>query len=360
MLGLAVPSYFHYLVSYHLFRQSRRFAWWVRRLGGFSILREGVDREALRASAHILAAGKRPLLLFPEGTWFRQNDRLAPIQEGAALIARLAAKSTDRPVVIHPVAMKYWLLEDPRPVLHQRLELLEARLGWHPQRHLDLIPRIDKLSSSLLAIKEVEHYGAAQAGSLTDRLQRLTESHVATLEQRYWGGPQGGWIMERIRRLRQLLVGQLPEAAVTDSAAYDALQAQLADLLFCESLVSHSPAYLYERPSLERLSDAVQRLEEIVTDCGERPVANWGVVVEVGPGLDVRDFPARKGAGRQEEDRLTKTLARSIQGMLDELLAQGPPAAWHCPPRLEAQSGTGTLQVPPALETTSAEELKTA
>ena len=84
MLGVQLKQYFYYVVSYHLFKQKRLIGWWLNRIGGYSILREGADRDAIRATAGILAEAERPVVMFPEGTWFRQNDRVGPLQEGWA------------------------------------------------------------------------------------------------------------------------------------------------------------------------------------------------------------------------------------------------------------------------------------
>jgi 1-acyl-sn-glycerol-3-phosphate acyltransferase len=330
LLGLEVQRYFYYVVSYHLFKQSRLMGWWMNRIGGYSIWREGADREALRASAAILAEARRPLVLFPEGTWFRQNDRLGPLQEGVALIARQAARLSDRPVLVHPVAIKYWVLEDPRPELRRRLERLEARLGWHAQHHLELVPRVEKLGAALLAVKEIEHFGRAGPGPLDERIQLLASSHVSALERAHLGKEYDGWILERIRRLRQPLARRLVETGrgAGDLEGARATRRALDTLLFCENLSSHSQEYLRERPSPERLTETVQRIEETVTDLVEEPIAPLGAAVAVGPALDARAFPPARG----QADALVPQLAGAIQGLLDRLLAQGPPPDWNCPP----------------------------
>jgi 1-acyl-sn-glycerol-3-phosphate acyltransferase len=330
MLGLEVRRYFYYVVSYHLFKQNRLRGWWMNRIGGYSIFREGADREAIRASAAILAEARRPIVLFPEGTWFRQNDRLGPLQEGLALIARQAARLSERPVVIHPVAIKYWVLEDPRPELRRRLEKLERRLGWHAQHHLDLVPRVEKLGAALLAVKEVEHFGQAGHGTLDERIGRLACSHVAHLERAHLGREYGGAVIERIRRLRQVLARRLLESAreAPGGAETREVQQALDTLLFCENLSSHSQEYLLERPSPERLTETVQRIEETVTDLIEEPIAPLGAAVAVGPALDARAFPPARG----QADALVPTLSGGLQGLLDRLLAQGPPPDWNCPP----------------------------
>jgi hypothetical protein len=331
VLGHDAGTYFHYVVSSHMFRQGRLFGWWLNRLGGYSIFREGLDRESLRTSARILAGADRPLVLFPEGTWYRQNDRVGPLREGLTVIARQAARQTERPLLVFPVALKYWLLEDPRPALARRLARLEARLSWHPQDHLSLVPRVEKLSSALLALKETEHLGEPRGGPLDERRLALAEVLVSRLETACYGKPNEGCLMERTFRLRQLLVCRLREAAPRTGECA-ALRRRLDDLLLCESLFGHSHAYLCERPSLERLTEAVQRLEEIVTDEREVPVAPLGVVVEVGEPLAAREWLGPEGRRRKEDAKLVEEIGRRIRGLLDDLLAQGPPPEWNCPP----------------------------
>jgi hypothetical protein len=336
-LGLELNQFFYYVVAYHQFKQGRISGWVLNRLGGFSLWREGTDRESLRTSARLLADAERPLVIFPEGTWFRQNDRLGPIQEGFTLILRQAARLGTRPLAVHPVGLKYWLLEDPRPILCRRLEALERKIGWRSQQHLDLVTRIEKLASALLAIKEIEHWGSARTGSLDGRIQRLAEAYVCGLERSYLGRAHDDYTLKRIRRLRQVLVRQLTETGDPDRVL--AARQALEDLVFCENLSAHSHDYLLERPSLERLTEAVLRIEETVTDEPERLLAPVGVTGAVGPALDVR---ARLNGAGQDLSPLAQTVATSMQKLLDTMLAQGPPPSWNCPTPVE-----GPLALPP-------------
>jgi 1-acyl-sn-glycerol-3-phosphate acyltransferase len=329
-LGVELNEYFYYLVSYHIFKQSRLTNWWINRLGCFSVWREGTDRDAIRATANALAAADRPVVVFPEGTWFRQNDRLGPLQDGLTLMLRLAAKQSDRPLRVHPVAIKYWHLEDPRPALCKRLARLETRLGWRPQTEVEMVARIEKLGSALLAVKEVEYFGRPQEGPLDARIVGLASSIVAGLEKYYFAREFDGVVIERIRRLRLKLARQLQEAR-DDAEEAGRLLANLETLLFCENLSSHSLDYLRELPGPERLSETVQRLEETIDDSPELPATDLGAVVEVGPAMDARSYLAH--AGRGDADPLMQDLSAALQGQLDQLVAQGPPPGWNCPPR---------------------------
>lgn len=325
-LGVKAGTFLYYLTSYHAFKQSRLTGWWIRRLGAFSIHREGADREAIRACVRILIDADRPLVIFPEGTWFRQNDRLGPLQEGIGLILRQAMKATDRPLSLHPVALKYWYLEDPRPAIRDRLDRWERRLGWHPQRQFDLLQRLEKLGSAMLALKEVEFFGQPQAGTIEERRLGLANAHIQALEEKYFNKRGSGWHLERIRRLRQLLVPRLVEKA-DDAETCRLLQQELSNLLLCEGLDSQSFEYVQSDPSPERVAETLLRLEEMVIDGEEQPLGPLGVVVEAAPALDVRapHFVRQRGG----EDPLLKQLAGTIQALLDRLRAEGLPVAWR-------------------------------
>ena len=87
-----VNVYLYSMASWHLFHQSRLQAFAMRMCGGFSVYREGVDRQSLNTAIEVLVAAKRPLVVFPEGTVFRTNDILQPLLDGVAFLARAAAK----------------------------------------------------------------------------------------------------------------------------------------------------------------------------------------------------------------------------------------------------------------------------
>src|SRR5690348_10647387 len=91
-LSRAARVPFFQMASWHLFMNGGWQAWMLRRLGAFSVFREGMDRPAMNAAIEILVSAERPLVIFPEGVMSRANDRLNPLMEGTAFIARTAAK----------------------------------------------------------------------------------------------------------------------------------------------------------------------------------------------------------------------------------------------------------------------------
>jgi hypothetical protein len=303
----------YYLASAHLFRQSRLRTWLLRRLGSFSIWREGPDREAIKESARILSEAERPLVLFPEGTWFRRNDEVMPLQDGLSLIARQAAKHSTRPLLLHPIGITYWALTDPTIAVESRLTALERRLGWARQPH-DVVTRIERLASAMLAVREIEFFGKPREATIDERLSALVTSQVERLERQHLGRTHDGWALERIRRVRQHLTRKLIESPSS------AIRADLDVLLLAENLNAHSFAYLTDHPTHERLIETVQRIEETLFDTEPLPVVPLGVCVRVGPAIDLRSG-----------DLTLPGLRQAIQAEVDAQRRAGPPPSWGCP-----------------------------
>ena len=65
MLCRKIPSHVFSMASWHIFKQSPLEAFIVRRLGGFSIYREGLDRQSLDTAIQIVTNAERPLVIFP-------------------------------------------------------------------------------------------------------------------------------------------------------------------------------------------------------------------------------------------------------------------------------------------------------
>jgi 1-acyl-sn-glycerol-3-phosphate acyltransferase len=91
-LSAMVRRPFHIIASWHVFLISRIQRFLLPRIGGFSVYREGMDRESLKCAIKTMADAKHPLVIFAEGIITRSNDRLVNFMEGPAFMARSAAK----------------------------------------------------------------------------------------------------------------------------------------------------------------------------------------------------------------------------------------------------------------------------
>jgi hypothetical protein len=314
---------FFMMASWHLFMQSRLQRFMLRASGIFSVHREGIDRESIRAATAMLADGRRPLIIFPEGLVSRSNDRLRGVMDGTAFIARAAAKLKAKnnrtgKVYIVPVAMHYYFGGDLQKSVKPVLEEIEKRLGWQPQVELPLKDRIVKLGEGLLSVKEVEYFGVTQTGTIAERLPKLFDQVIGPIEKHYRIEKPGSDPMERIKTIRTIIVDQLVKDQLGQSEV-ERRWRQLADCYFGQTLACYPANYLAEKPTRERLLETVERYEEDLTDVSKihRP---WQVIGKVGEPIEVSPERTRGSDG----DPVMKQLELSLRNMLDEFAAASP------------------------------------
>ena len=208
LLSREAARQFHVMASWHLFMQSRAQSFLLPRLGGFSVHREGLDRESLKCATRILAEARFPLVIFPEGFVTRNNDRLMNLMDGVAFLARAAARqraASPLPgkVVVHPVFVRYFFEGDLASTIAPVLAGHRSPLVLAAARVTCLLnDRIVKAGHALLALKEMEYLGATQSGSRGERLPRLFDRLLEPLEREWTGGRREPDPMARIKRLR--------------------------------------------------------------------------------------------------------------------------------------------------------------
>jgi 1-acyl-sn-glycerol-3-phosphate acyltransferase len=313
---------FYIVASWHVFMQNRLQSFLLPRLGGFSIYREGTDREALKTAMQVTAEAKRPLVIFPEGVVSRHNDKLNHLMEGTALMARGAAKqraaaSPAGKVVVHPVAIRYFFdgnIEMSAPAV---LRDIEHRLTWKPQDHLPLIERLAKIGGALLALKEVEYLGAAQSGRMSERVERLIDRLLIPLETEWVKGRREREIVGRVKLLRMAIVPEMVNGGLGEEELQHRWR-HLADMYLAQQLSCYPPDYLAADPTPERVLETVERFEEDMTDKA-RVHSPMRAVVEVGEAIEVSPERARGAEG----DPLMVGIREQLETMLARSLARG-------------------------------------
>jgi hypothetical protein len=311
------------MASWHLFNQSRLQTLAMRMCGGFSVYREGVDRQSISKAIEILATAERPLVVFPEGTIFRTNDLLQPLLEGVSFLARSAAKRRAKrdggKVVIHPVAIKYLFQGDVEKTVGPVLTEIEERFTLTSgQRTGHVLERIRKILEAMQALKEILYFGAPQSGTMDCRQRRLIEHLLCPLEQRWLGRISSEPIMPRVKQLRTAMVPQLYVADTSEKAKSE-LWGQLADIYIAQQLASRPSNYL-EQPTDTRVLETVEGIEEDLTDRARihRPLH---AILEVGKAIEVdTDKPSRDA-----EDHLMDSLSFALRSMLGQLAGEAKP-----------------------------------
>ena len=173
-----------------------------------------------------------------------------------------------------------------------------------------------------LLLEQGYHVAGMTRRSSTDRHERIAHlsGHVlGGVEQAYGLNPRGQTIPERVKAARRACLDRLTPA---EGPGDPACAAHLDDLFLVVQLFSYPGNYVAERPTIERLAETVDKLEEdglgyhMARARGERTA-----VFQVGEPIDVAGFAAGAAQPRKAARPLTDALERAVQGMLDEINA---------------------------------------
>jgi 1-acyl-sn-glycerol-3-phosphate acyltransferase len=310
-LAQLVGRPFSTIASWHVFMTSKIQRFLLPRIGGFSVYREGLDRESLKCAIKTVADGKSPLVIFAEGIITRCNDRLVNFMEGPSFMARAAAKQrTEGKVVIHPVFIRYFFEGDLSKSVLPVIEEIEQRLSWQPQIQLPLHERIKKAGAALLGLKEMEYVGEVQSGPFAERLHRLIDRLLTPLEDQWAAGRHDGDAMARVKRLRSAILPDMVSGELAE--AERALRwRHLADVYLVQQLHCYPGDYI-EAPTPERLLETVERYDEDLTDVA-RPHPPIRAVICVGDAIEVSATRDRS----QETDPITLQVRQQMDALLE-------------------------------------------
>lgn len=291
----------------------------LQRFGAFSVDRDGADLSAFKAALRILQSEGAPLVVFPEGQIYHHHERLDPLNEGVATILLRASRRSpeDRGFYLVPSAMRYTYDDSVKETFSARLGVLEEQITWKPKNSLDVVDRIYRLGSGLLALKEVEFLGHGESGDLIERITRLQDRLVAMVEEKHLSRPGAGSIPERVKvlrgKLRQVLTARKSEISADEEMA---IHDDLDTLFVAFQLYSYPGEYLKEDPSVDRVAETIFKLEEDVLSQENYPVprdvhVEFGVPIEVKSFLSEHSLDVKSGVGP-----LTSRMSEMIRSML--------------------------------------------
>lgn len=314
MLAKKVGQPFYVVASAHLFMGNRFQAFLLRRAGAFSIYREGMDKQAVQTSIEIIETAERPLVIFPEGHISRTNDRLTPMLDGTALIARQAAKKRakeNKKVVVHPVALRYAFPFDVDAAAARMLDEIETRLTWPPSRDCPLFERFKKVATGLLALKELQYLGDTQDGTINERVAKLIDAILGPLESEWVNGNSEGHPVARVKRLRAAILPDMIKGELSESETARRWRLlEGADL--AQQLYHYPPGYLTEDSPKNRIIETIERFEEDLTG----KVSVHGPVeakITVGDAIEVSTSREARG----ESDPLMTAIEGQLRTMLE-------------------------------------------
>ncbi len=318
-LAQQVRCSFYAMASWHLFNQGWFSRWVIRLMGAFSVNREGLDRQAVDEAIEILQTAERPLVIFPEGTTSRTNDRLMSLMEGPAFIARTAAKRRAKAnggkVVVHPIGIKYVFEGDIEKTCGSVLTRLETEfLDWQPSPGMPLIDRLIKVGNGLLALKERQHGIENPAGSHRQRQDAMIDRLLQPLEQEWLGGSQApDGIAIRIKSLRMKIFPEMTRNQLSPNERQRRWQ-QLENTYLAQQIDCYPENYVIDHPTVDRILETVEKFEEDITDrCTVHGHLKSIIVID-----DAIEVAAQRQRG-VDEDPLITNIRERLESMLQSL-----------------------------------------
>jgi len=323
-LARAAGTNLFFMASWHIFKQDWFTAFMARRLGGFSVYREGMDRAALNTAVDILQSARRPLIVFPEGAISRHNDQLMALMDGVAFMARTAAKKRAKAVeggrvVVHPVAIRYFFHGDLEATLSPALAEIEDHFSWKSQADKPLLARIRQVGEALLTLKEIEAFGEGRQGDLYERVDALIDHLLGPLEEEWSIKHRAVSVVERVKNLRTAILPDMVNGELTEVERAQRWR-QLSDCYYAQQM-SHYPRNYVARENniADRVLETVERFEEDLTD-RVRSHGPLRAVVRVGEAIVVS--PERDRSAKV--DPVMHEIEQQLTTMLAELASEAP------------------------------------
>jgi len=307
---------------------------WLQHLGCYSVVRGAPDRESFKTTKSLLVAGKKKLVIFPEGEISRQNDTLMPLECGVPTLAFWALDELQKTdaganVFLMPVATKYTYRESIRDELERSIYKLEERLGLSTNVQDSLYRRFRSIAQALLQALEKEYNvkPGAQA-TLNDRIVGLRSTilkNIAAYLQVEL--PLGLSTLDCVRVLRN----HLDDFIYNDENDLSAYQRKIhdekaekvkgiyRDLDRVVNFISIYDGYLKERLTQERFADVIDRFE--VEVFGRNTIKGPRLVlIDIGRPISlIEQYPSYKTNKKAVLQKLTEELSLQISTMLEAL-----------------------------------------
>jgi hypothetical protein len=197
---------------------------------------------------------------------------------------------------------------------------LEQKLGIGAQVELALALRVENILAATIAWRAAQFSSAAVAAKLHDLHAQqqpvgLAAAMLDELETRLGIAPPSDFLPERIKAIRQKIVGEMPAA---DAARRKSLDADLETAFIAVQLYSYRPGYIEAHPTIERVAETIDKLEEDVL--GVRSANIRGrrrAVIAFGDPIMVDSKTSREGI-----PRLNDALRSRVQALIDGIETQ--------------------------------------
>ncbi len=313
-----------FMAAYDVFERDSKVAWMMQRMGAFSVNRDGSDRQSLKDAIETVIDGRYGLTVFPEGNVYLMNDRVTPFLDGPAYIAMKAQqemKESGRIFAI-PVSIKVTHVTDARHTVEQMLLDMAQKLGVEFDGEA-IVAKVHKVGISMVQ-RNLKMRGFLPPNpdysDLPGLLRQSAELILTRLEEKIGIEPRKpDDLMDRFRGVRREIhkVRADPEREIDHAVA--AIWADEAIVAF--RILSYAGNYLSVKPTLDRVGETVEKLQEDLYGKGVPPYARRTAYVRFGDPIDVSEQLAAAAKPRLAMAALTDQFEEGVQVGLDEINA---------------------------------------
>ena len=313
-----------FMAAYDVFERDSKVAWMMQRMGAFSVNRDGSDRQSLKDAIETVIDGRYGLTVFPEGNVYLMNDRVTPFLDGPAYIAMKAQqemKESGRIFAV-PVSIKVTHVTDARHTVEQMLLDMAQKLGVEFDDEA-IVAKVHKVGVAMVQ-RNLKMRGFLPPNpdysDLPGLLRQSAELILTRLEEKIGIEPKKpDVLMERFRGVRREIhkVRADPEREIDHAVA--AIWADEAIVAF--RILSYAGNYLSVKPTLDRVGETVEKLQEDLYGKGVPPYARRTAYVRFGDPIDVSEQLAAAAKPRLAMAALTDQFEEGVQVGLDEINA---------------------------------------
>ncbi len=349
--------------------------WLLSRIGGVPIRRgRRPDWVGLKAARKLMAEGKMPMVVAPEGATNGHSERLGPLEPGVAQMGFWCAEDLQRSqrtesVWVVPIGIQYRYVQANWDRLAKLLSKLETQSGLStvqlaPTPDKDCYRRILRLGEHLIETMErfysrcyhqkfeqseqdegVESAAIATRSeeTLTDeacseRLTQLLDRSLQIAEQ-FFNVSSQGTLVDRCRRLEEASWNYIYREDLPDLATLSPLERGLADwaaeeaslrelhMRIVEGFVAVDGRYIREKPSFERCAETTLLMSDMLARLGgaklpgrPRLGQRW-IKMTVQPPIAVTphlaDYQQNRRAGRAAVATLTEEIRQALEDTIE-------------------------------------------
>jgi 1-acyl-sn-glycerol-3-phosphate acyltransferase len=314
-----------FMVAYELFLRGKMMSRCIQWFGGFSVDREGSDLQATSEAMATISEGKHALTIFPEGNVYLQNDLITPLHDGAVFLGLKTALEKSKRVWAVPVSLKVTLLADVREARMERLRTMATDLKTPVTAAMAPLEQLNAVGMAALR-RNLQHrgYELREGDGLPEVIRHAVSDVLSGLESKMGiASRPADTPIDRVRRARRAIhsIRIDPARAVDHKTA--AAWADEAMIAF--KIASYLGNYVASRPTLDRFSETVEKLDEDIYSRMPDAYAPRHAFVRFGTPIDLSSFveDAKKKL-RTTVESITEKCERSIQEGLDSLNSENP------------------------------------